>query len=62
LTVYSSSLIMHSRGAMAISRHKTWPSWYVVWADHVYWAYHVSYTLWKVWKALHFIMHMLKKG
>ena len=26
------------------------------------WADHVSYTLWKAWKSLHFVMRVLKKG
>jgi hypothetical protein len=30
--------------------------------NNLNWADHVNYTLRKAWKALHFIMHVLKKG
>jgi hypothetical protein len=33
----------------------------IIWND-LNWADHVSYTLLKAWKSLHFIMHVLKKG
>ena len=34
----------------------------IIFRSNITWAEHVNYTVNKVWKALHFIMHILKKG
>jgi len=34
----------------------------IIICSNVNWADHVNYTLRKAWKAVHFIMHILKKG
>jgi len=34
----------------------------IIFRNDLNWADHVNYTVKKAWKALHFIMHILKKG
>ena len=34
----------------------------IIICSNINWAHHINYTLWKAWKALHFVMRILKKG